>query len=85
MSSSFFTKNDKMMKSLENFSVSQTASHQQLNGENENNDTAQKMENALDEVGGHGKFQLRTNFAMGASCMSLYCLWVGLSIFMILR
>ena len=72
-----------MMKSLENFSVSQTASHQQLNDENETNDTAQKMENALDEVGGHGKFQLRTNFAMGASCMSLYCLWVGLSFFMI--
>ena len=76
----FFTKYDKMMKSLENFSVSQTASHQQLD-ENENYDTAQKMENALDEVGGHGKFQLRTNFAMGAPCMSLYCLWVGLKYF----
>ena len=65
----------KMMKSLENFSVSQTASHQQLNS-NDKNETARNMETALDQVGGHGKFQIRTVFGLGAPCASMSCLWV---------
>ena len=34
------------------------------------------METALDQVGGHGRFQIRTVFGLGTPCASMSCLWV---------
>ena len=68
-----------MMKSLENFAVSATASGTRLDNVGnkvEDEESTQTMEKALDEVGGHGPFQRRTVLALGTPCVSLYCLWV---------